>query len=319
MDKKILGLHHVTAIAGDPQKNVGFYTGLLGLRLVKQTVNFDDPDTYHLYYGDESGRPGTILTFFPWPEAETGRRGTGQATTVSFVVPPESLGYWVDKFEGNGVVYEPPVTRFGEEEVIVLLDPDGLRVELVGRTEAESIAPWERGPAPAAHAIRGLYGVSLSEEGYEGTASLLIKTLGFRLVEAENNRFRYEIGAGGPGATIDLICMPNGAPGLVSVGTVHHVAWRTPDDDQHKAWREEIVRAGLNVTPIIDRRYFRSIYFREPGGVLFEIATDPPGFTVDETLEELGAHLMLPPWLEHKRSVVEQILPALRTPQISYV
>jgi glyoxalase family protein len=284
--------------------------------LVKQTVNYDDPETYHLYYGDKSGHPGTILTFFPWPGAHKGRRGPGQLTTISFSVPEGAIGYWTDRFTSKGVIFEEPTSRF-DEEVLTFLDPDGLKLELVAHTGAELLNVWEGGPVPLKHALRGFRGVTLSEEGYERTAAPL-KTLGFRPARELGNRFRYEVGSGGLGGAVDVLCVPDDAPGFVSVGTVHHVAWRTPSDEEQRIWRDELVKTGLNVTPVIDRRYFHSIYFREPGGVLFEIATDPPGFTIDEPLEVLGTGLMLPPWLEPGRELIEPRLPRLRVPQISY-
>jgi glyoxalase family protein len=281
MDQEILGIHHVTAIAGEPQQNVNFYAGLLGLRLVKLTVNFDDPGTYHLYYGDEEGHPGTILTFFPWPGARRGRIGTGQVTVTSFSIPDGALGYWTERFKDHGVRFEGPVKRF-DEEALVFSDPDGLQLELVASPGAEARSPWKEGPVPAEYATRGFHSVTLSEEGYERTASLLTETLGFRLAREAGNRFRYELNAGSPGTRVDVLCSPDAPRGMVAAGTVHHVAWRTPDGMQQEAWRRQIAGLGHNVTPVLDRQYFRSIYFREPGGVLFEIATDPPGFTIDE-------------------------------------
>jgi catechol 2,3-dioxygenase-like lactoylglutathione lyase family enzyme len=318
MNRKILGIHHVTAIAGDPQQNVDFYTGVLGLRLVKRTVNFDDPDTYHLYFGDEVGHPGTILTFFPWPDAYKGRRGTGQLTTVSFSVPEGAIGYWTDRFSKNGVPWEKPITRFNEE-VLAFEDPDGLRVELVAHAKADKAAAWDRGPVAAKYAIRRFYGVTLSEEGYEKTATLLTETLGFHPSGEFGNRFRFTIGDEDLGSVVDVMCLPDDPRGLVAVGTVHHVAWRTPNDEEQQMWRQDIIRAGLDVTPVINRQYFHSIYFREPGGVLLEIATDPPGFTLDEPVEQLGTHLMLPPWLERDRTTIERNLPIIHVPQMSYV
>ncbi len=313
MPKEIPGIHHVTAIAGEPQQNIDFYADFLGLRLVKLTVNYDDPETYHLYYGDEDGHPGTILTFFPWPGAPRGRKGAGQVTTTSFSIPPDSASYWVERLRGHGVSFTGPVSRF-DERLISFSDPDGLNLELVAHA-GESRSGWRRGPVPQEHAIRGFFGVTLSEEGYEKTSSLLTLTMGFELVKQEGNRFRYAARSGGPGSSVDLLCQPDARPGVVSVGTVHHVAWRTPDDVQQKKWREELVEAGLNVTPVIDRRYFHSIYFREPGGVLFEIATDPPGFTIDERKEELGKMLMLPPQLEPLRGHLDKVLPRVRLPK----
>lgn len=309
MGKEILGIHHVTAISGDPQQNVDFYTDLLGLRLVKLTVNFDDPNTYHLYYGDDLGHPGTILTFFPWPGARRGRRGTGQVTVTSFSVPEGSLGYWMERFKSQNVLFEEPIGRF-DEEVLTFFDPDGMALELVACSEPRS--PRKNGPVPYDYAIRGFYGVTITVEGYERTTSLLTEVMGFRYIQEAGNRFRYEAGAGGAGALIDVQCLPYGTMGKVAVGTVHHVAWRVANEDDEKALRQDIARFGLNVTPVIDRKYFHSIYFREPGRVLFEIATDPPGFGVDEPTEQLGMKLQLPPWLEPKRAKIEQTLPPLR-------
>ena len=307
------GIHHVTAIAGRADRNLDFFTRVLGLRLVKLTVNYDDPETYHLYYGDEDGHPGTILTFFPWPGAPRGRKGAGPATTTSFSIPRDSVSYWVERLGKHGVSFTGPVDRF-DEQLLSFSDPEGLNLELVAHA-GESRSGWSRGPVPREHAIRGFFGVTLSEEGYEKTSSLLTETMGFKLTKQEGNRFRYAAGSGGPGASVDLLCQPDARPGVVSVGTVHHVAWRTPDDAQQKMWREELVEAGFNVTPVIDRRYFHSIYFREPGGVLFEIATDPPGFAIDERKEELGTRLMLPPQLERFREHLVQVLPRVKLPK----
>lgn len=309
----ISGLHHVTAIAGDPQRNVDFYTGLLGLRLVKLTVNYDDPGTYHLYYGDDVGSPGTILTFFPWPGAPNGRHGTGQITTISFAIPESALDFWAKRLKERQVRFE---TR--SQQVLTFSDPDGLRLELVAHSRAIERDGWEEGPVPHQHAIRGFHSVKVTEEGYERTAAFLTKNLGFKLTREGKDIFEYEAGEGGPGAIINVECKPASPPGIVSVGTVHHVAWRTPDDEQQKQWRASLANAGMNVTPIIDRRYFHSIYFREPGGVLFEIATDPPGFTVDESKDSLGKSLKLPPWLEPLRQHLEHTLPGLRLPEVSY-
>jgi len=312
--KEILGIHHVTAIASDPQRNLDFYTGVLGLRLVKLTVNFDDPTAYHLYYGDEAGHPGTILTFFAWPGAPHGRRGTQQATTTSFSIPENALGYWMERFRARGVALEKPVVR-PDEETLVFFDPDGLQLELVAHDAAEARDPWRDGPIPGEHAIRGFHSVTLSEQRHERTASLLTETFGFRLVHESGERLRYEVNHAGTGTLVDVLRQPREMPGRVAVGSVHHVAWRTPDDEQQLAWQHEIDRAGLDVTQVIDRQYFHSIYFREPGGVLFEIATDPPGFAVDETLEQLGTQLKLPPWLEPMRADIERSLPPVRVQQ----
>lgn len=315
----IAGLHHVTAIATDPRANLDFYTQVLGLRLVKKTVNFDDPGTYHLYFGDELGRPGTLLTFFPWPLARRGSRGSGQATVTSFSVPKDSLGWWLDHLERQGVVHEDPSERL-DEEVLVLLDPDGLKLELVAHQEADQQEPWRDGPIPGRNAVRGFHSVTLSVQGYEATAGLLTETLGFHPVAESGNRFRFatevrEAGAGAvarnAGGHVDLLCTPDAPYGHVAAGTVHHVAFRVADDEDQKAWRERVAERGLDITPVLDRQYFHSVYFREPGGVLFELATDPPGFTLDEPVEELGQSLKLPPWLESHRQRIEEALPDL--------
>jgi len=312
---KIEGLHHVTAIAGEPQTNVNFYTGVLGLRLVKLTVNFDDPQTYHLYYGDGQGHPGTIMTFFPWLGAMSGRIGTGQLTVTSFAVPEKSLPYWRERLRQREVEFQEATSNFGEE-LLFFPDPDGLQLELVSTPNAEPDRVWEGGPVPTEHAIRGFQRVTLSENGYERTAALLTETLGFKQVGKEDNRFRYTVGNGGAGRIVDLVCAPEGRPGRVAVGTVHHVAWRTATDQQQAQWRDRLTTLQYDVTPIIDRQYFHSIYFREPGGVLFEIATDPPGFATDETIDRLGTSLKLPPWLEEARSQLEQLLPPIELPKI---
>jgi glyoxalase family protein len=314
MKNSIPGIHHVTAIAGDPQANIDFYAGLLGLRLVKLTVNFDDPTTYHLYYGDGQGHPGTILTFFPWPNARRGRIGTGQVTVTSFAVPADSLHFW-EKYLQQRRIPCKRVQSLLEQEVLAFTDPDGLQLELVSTSHADPDRVWRHGPVPPEFAIRGFHHVTLAEEGYERTAELLTETMGFRLIESKGNRFRYTTSSDSApraGTSVDLLCTPAGRSGLVAVGTVHHLAWRTPTDEQQIDWRQAL--GHYNVTPVLDRQYFHSIYFREPGGVLFEIATDPPGFAIDEPAEELGSHLVLPAWLEPHRAELEQVLPKVRLP-----
>jgi glyoxalase family protein len=313
MDKQIPGIHHVTSIASDPQKNVDFYTNVLGLRLVKLTVNFDDPGTYHLYYGNETGQPGTILTFFPWPGATRGRRGTGQVAVTSFAVPGGALDYWEERLRGHEISIGDRQRRF-DEEVLTFLDPDWMQLELVAHEAAGEMDPWEGGPVPQDYAIRGFQGVTLWESNPEPTAVLLTSILGFRPVQESGPRFRFHVDGGGLGTIVDLLHLPDGERGWGGAGTVHHVAWRTANDAQQLAWQQEIANSGLRVTPVMDRQYFRSIYFREPGGVLFEIATDPPGFTRDETPAELGSGLRLPPWLEPRRSEVQAALPELVLP-----
>ncbi|HEV7516823.1 MAG TPA: ring-cleaving dioxygenase [Thermoanaerobaculia bacterium] len=312
MNHQIAGIHHVTAIARDPQTNADFYTGVLGLRLVKKTVNFDDPGTYHLYYGDEVGRPGTILTFFPWPLARLGSRGAGQATVTAFSVPEGSLGYWTERLLSLGVDFEAPRSRF-DEEVLALRDPDGLLLELVARA-GDECAPWTGGPVPEAAAVRGFYNVTLTEWNPAVTSELLTETLGFRLLGEEGDRLRFIAGgdgAGGAGSRLDILAAPGAARGVISAGTVHHVAFRAADDAEQLAWQETLAARGLHVTPVQERQYFRSIYFREPGGVLFEIATDAPGFAIDEPVASLGSDLKLPPWLEASRQRIAEALPPL--------
>jgi glyoxalase family protein len=312
----IEGLHHVTAIAGEPQANINFYAGVLGLRLVKLTVNFDDPTTYHLYYGDEQGHPGTIMTFFPWPGAFKGHIGTGQLTVTSFAVPQKSLPYWRKRLRKRGVEFEETTSDFGEE-MLFLRDPDDLQLELISSSNADPDRVWERGPIPTEHAVRGFHHVTLSENGYERTALLLTETLGFKQIAKKGNRFRYVVANGAPGTIVDLVCAPEGGRGRVAVGTVHHVAWRTASNEEQAGWRSTLTKLQYDVTPIIDRQYFHSIYFHEPGGVLFEIATDPPGFATDESVERLGTSLKLPPWLERTRSELERLLPPIELPKIT--
>lgn len=304
------GLHHVTAMASDPRRNLDFYTRVLGLRLVKRTVNFDDPGTYHLYFGDETGHPGTILTFFPWPMARRGRPGAGQATATAYGVPPGSLGYWSDRLGALGVAAERPEERWGSE-VLTFLDPDGLRLELVETEGAGPADPWDGSPVPAERALGAFAGVTLTLWNPEATAGVLTDLLGFRPDGEAPGRMRFAAGPGGAGSKIELRVEPTAQRGSVSAGTVHHIAFRARDEADQLAWRERAEAFGLAVTPVLDRQYFRSIYFREPGGVLFEIATDPPGFTRDETREELGGRLQLPPWLESHRPEIEAALPPL--------
>jgi glyoxalase family protein len=311
------GLHHVTAIASDPQRNVDFYTDVLGLRLVKTTVNFDDPGTFHLYYGDDAGHPSTILTFFPWKGIPQGRQGTGLTTATAFGVPPTSLGWWQKHLADRGadVVAGPHDRDSGgaSEEVLVVRDPDGLVVELVS-APGDTRSGWDgQGGIPAEHAVRGLHSVTLTERIPEHTAELLTGLLGMSGDgRGGDDRTRFTMPGGLPGASLDVAASTDGTLGRQAAGTVHHIAFRAPDQATQEQWRQELVDAGLQVTPIVDRQYFTSIYFREPGGVLFEIATDQPGFAVDEPLLELGRHLKLPPWLEPTRRQIEHALPTLR-------
>jgi glyoxalase family protein len=314
---RIPGIHHVTAICGDPQRNADFYVGVLGLRLVKKTVNFDDPGSYHLYYGDGLGSPGTLMTFFAWilPPMVTakGRQGTGQIIAAPFRIPEVSLDFWVDRLAATGMDFDGPESRFGEP-VISLLDPDGLPLELVARGAGAPPAAWLDGPIPVEHSIRGFAGATLCLHGSERTAALLEETLGFVQVGREGARFRLRVGEGDGAALIDLLVRPEGNPGRVGIGAYHHVAWRASTAHEQERWRALLVDAGYGVTPVLDRNYFQSIYFREPGGVLFEIATDSPGFTADEPAEKLGTDLKLPQWLEPRRERIAPRLPEIRFP-----
>lgn len=302
------GIHHITAVAGDPQRNLDFYAGILGLRLVKKTINFDDPSVYHLYYGDENGAPGTILTFFPWEHAMQGHPDRGQAVAISFSIPTQSIDFWTTYLEKQDVKFEAPFSRFGKT-ILGLQDPDGLHLELVADPAANDTNGWDDGPLPETHAIRGFHGVTLAVGAYEETGSLLTETLGFTYVEQVDNRHLYKSDSTF-GSVVEIIDRSdlNGRPGK---GTVHHVAFRAKDDEEQLQLRQELTSKGYHVTDVRDRQYFHSIYFHEPGGVLFEVATDPPGFAIDEASDELGTGLKLPPWLEGKRDLIEANLPEL--------
>jgi len=314
MSFRTAGIHHVTGIASDPQRNLDFYAGILGLRLVKRTVNFDDPTTYHFYFGDEQGRPDTILTFFPWPDARRGRQGGGQVAVTSFAIPPSSLGFWIERLIRKQVEFAQPVARYEDERVIAFKDHDGFMGELVAHPAAEDRAGWAGAGVPSEHAIRGLYSITLWLDVCELTGQLLTNTLGFTLVREQGSIYRYASGDGGPGSIVDLRCVPGIWRGTMGAGTVHHVAFRAADEAEQLKVRTELASLGHNVTPQMDREYFKSVYFREPGGVLFEIATDGPGFTVDESLESLGQSLKLPAWLEPRRFEIEALLPNIHAP-----
>ncbi|NEE02679.1 ring-cleaving dioxygenase [Phytoactinopolyspora halotolerans] len=303
------GLHHVTAIADDPQRNVDFYTQVLGLRLVKQTVNFDAPDTYHLYYGDEVGRPSSVLTFFPWRGVPAGRQGTGLTTATAFSVPEGSTGWWHERLKAYGVPVDAPRSRDGED-VVTFRDPDGLVVDLVA-APGDRRSGWDGvASIPSDHAVRGLHSVTMSERLLDPTAEMLTAKLGMELGGEASSRARFSMAQGNSGALVD-VAASEADRGLQAGGTVHHVAFRAPDLATMTRWRDELVEAGIHVTEIMDRQYFMSIYFREPGGVLFEIATDTPGFDIDEPLLELGRSLKLPPWLEPSREDIQANLPPL--------
>lgn len=298
----IAGLHHVTAICGDPQANLDFFTGTLGQRLVKRTVNFDDPGTYHLYYGDRTGAPGTIMTFFPFTDAGPGRAGDGMARAVAYAATPDDFDATMERLALDAQDFDGPAERLGQR-VLTLTDPDGMKVEI----------------AEAADAAAGFHSVTLQLADPEPTARLLVDVMGYAEDGAETTpggeRLRLRATGGGAGGYVDLLrAAPHGEIGRQGAGTIHHVAFRARDDADQLEWRARIGEAGLGVTPVIDRQYFNAIYFREPGGVLFEIATDPPGFTVDEPVESLGQGLMLPPVYEARRARIEQALPPLRIP-----
>lgn len=309
MPDPIIGLHHVTAIASDPQRNLDFYTELMGLRFVKRTVNFDDPGTYHFYFGDDAGSPGTILTFFPWPHASRGNMESGEVSATAFVIPKSALPYWQQRLREAGVAFEQGDIRFGDP-VLRFADPDGLRLELIGRDVSTPKHAPRTSLIPPEHSIRGFFGVTLCEAGFEGTASVLTR-MGFSPTAQEGNRYRFSAPGSALGSQIDILVQTQLMHGRMGAGSIHHIAFRAPDDAAQLEWLEEIKAVPLDVTPVLDRTYFRSIYFREPGGVLFEIATDPPGFTWDEPIESLGESLKLPSWYEAKRGVIEEVVPAI--------
>jgi glyoxalase family protein len=310
MPKPIAGLHHVTAIASDPQRNLDFYTQVLGLRFVKRTVNFDDPGTYHFYFGDDAGSPGTILTFFSWPRATRGSLGVGETSATAFSVPPASVNFWEKRLAEAGIPVERTNARFGEE-VLSFADPDGMRLEIIGHADTVQAKAPRTSDVAAEHAVRGFFGVTLCEGGYERTVAVLA-TMGFRKIGQEDNRFRFAAEGSALGNHIDVLVQPQLTHGRMGAGSVHHIAFRAADDASQLEWRAVLAATSLDVTPVLDRTYFHSIYFREPGGVLFEIATDPPGFALDEPIESLGEALKLPPWLENQRSRLELRLPPIR-------
>ncbi len=313
--KPISGLHHITAIAGPAQENLDFYAGVLGMRLVKKSVNQDDPGTYHLFYADAEGHPGTDLTFFPWAQLAPHRDGYGLSTEVSLAVPPGSLGFWSARLARYGTKILSPERRFGQH-VLPFIDPHGLPLALI---ESESslgrpFTPWEQSPIPVEHQIRGLESARMVERDLAETISFLVDSLGFRKVAEEGNWQRYGLGQGSSGQYVDLQALPEARRGAWGTGSVHHIAWRVTDEAHQLEVREAASRGGAQPTPVIDRFWFKSVYFREPGGVLFELATDGPGFHVDEAMSSLGETLVLPPWLETDRPAIEAVLPKLEPP-----
>jgi glyoxalase family protein len=309
--RSVNGLHHITAIAGPAQENLDFYAGVLGMRLVKRSVNQDDPGTYHLFYADAEGHPGTDITFFPWAQMAPSHLGHGLATEVGLEVPPGSLEYWGARLQKYGTALQPIETRFGEK-VLPLADPHGLKVALVESSRTRRFSPWDGSPIPPERQIRGLHGAQIWERHPEATAAFLAGALGFQQLGEENGWTRY--GFSNSAGVVDIRGVPIGQRGVWGVGSVHHLAWRVEDDDHQLMVRGQVTAAGGHATDVIDRFWFKSVYFKEPGGVLLEIATEGPGFATDEDPAHLGELLVLPPWLEAHRSSIERDLPRLKMP-----
>jgi glyoxalase family protein len=306
------GIHHITAISSSPDENVNFYQQVLGLRLVKQTVNFDDPHTYHLYYGDATGTPGTVLTFFPWESMPKGRPGSGMIVSVAFAVPKDAMSYWARRLNETGVGVRKTV-RF-DEVVLEFKDAHGLPIELIGSENPPSVLHWDASPIEGRYSIRGFHSATALENRLEDTRTLLAQSMGMVLHASEKNRYRFRMdGAPSTGRYLDVVVDRTAPKGRLGTGSVHHIAFRTGTDQEQLAWQTHLRRAGIDVTEVRDRNYFKSIYFHEPGGILFEIATDTPGFAVDEPLEHLGRSLMLPAQYERIREEIEAGLPPLQT------
>lgn len=314
MENRTTGIHHITAIAGEPQRNIDFYAGALGLRLVKRTVNFDDPGTYHFYYGDHTGQPGTLLTFFPWARAFPGRAGAGQATVTSFAVPAGSLNYWEDRLSGRLAMTPSRRERFGAP-ALRFSDPDGMALELVENPVMNAIAVHPDSAVPAAHAIRRFQGTTLTLGGSDATAAVLTEVLGLTEGESDGDYRRF-IPADPNAGVVDLLRVQDAGHGSFGTGSVHHIAFRAGDAAQQLRMRGAVLGHPLSVTPVVDRQYFQSIYFREPGGVLFEVATDGPGFLIDEPEATLGEALKLPPQYEGSRAAIESMLAPISLPKV---
>ncbi|MCW3115527.1 MAG: ring-cleaving dioxygenase [Segetibacter sp.] len=310
MENRILGLHHITAIAGNAKENFDFYTKVLGLRMVKKTVNFDDPGTYHFYFGDEVGTPGSILTFFPWEGIGQGYTGTGMATNIGYSVPEGSLGFWAERFKQFNVRHEDTLERFGEQ-ILPFQDPDGLKLDLIVPSDSDNRKPWVTSEVNEQVATKGFHSITLTLKNIKATATILTDIFGYKLLKQEGDTYRFITDAIKNAAVVDLIEAPNTPPGRGAAGTNHHVAFRVKDDNMLMEYREKIAVKGLSITPKIDRDYFFSLYFREPGGVLFELATDNPGFTRDEPVDQLGSRLKLPKQYEGSRAEIEKVLPRL--------
>lgn len=310
MENKVLGIHHITAIAANAKRNYDFYTKVLGLRFIKKTVNFDDPGTYHFYFGDEVGTPGTILTFFPWEGITKGKQGTGMATEIGYSVPDKSLDFWSERLKKNNVKVNATGTRFGEQ-YLPFEDPDGLPLTLIIPKSGDNRKSWETDEVKAQVATKGFHSITLTLKSVTDTAKVLTDIFDYTLSGQEGNRYRYITDAVENASIIDLIEAPEDANAINAGGTIHHIAFRVKDEEVLMDFREKVVRKGLSITPKIDRNYFFSLYFREPGGVLFELATDNPGFSIDEPVSELGKHLKLPAQYESNRAEIEKILPVL--------
>jgi glyoxalase family protein len=313
MNSSILGIHHITVMASDAQRNVDFYTQVLGLRFVKKSINQDAPDVYHLYYGDAVGSPGTALTFFPFRHAARGTHGNGEIGSIAFAVPATSLDFWIAHLSQRGIPFDGPSIRWGDQ-FMTFQDPDGLLIELFFTDRMKVRSPWKNSPVPEEYAVAGFYGVTLFLDSLDDSEHVLVNILGFTKGAATGNRRRYFTGTDGDEAKIDIVINPSAPASRQSAGSVHHIAWRVKDFDVHREWQQHIAQSGISTTEVIDRFYFHSIYFREPGGILYEIASDTPGFLVDEPFDELGSHLMLPPWFEPMREKIERSLPPIVVP-----
>lgn len=309
----VTGLHHVTAISGDAQENLDFYVGVMGMRLVKRSVNQDSPGTYHLFYADAEGSPGTDLTFFPWPDLPRGRKGAGITVEVALAVPSGSLDFWRERLAGAGITTSEPVVRFSEE-TLLFEDPHGLSVALVATGDPRDSTPWAESPVPPRYQVRGLHVTRLVTRDLTATTQFIMGAMGYVRHAEEDGWHRFAVNGGGSGKWLDLREDREAPRGTWGVGSVHHVAFRVPDDSTELAVRGDIEEFRRNPTPVIDRFWFKSVYFKEPGGALFEIATDGPGFAVDESMESLGETLVLPPWLEPQRAEIEAALPKVRVP-----
>jgi glyoxalase family protein len=307
MENKIIGLHHITVLASDPQKNYDFYTSVLGLRFIKKTINFDSPDVYHFYFADMKGTPGTVLTFFPFPGSRRGIRGDGEVQAIAYSIPAGSIEYWKDRLSRMNIAFDSSGKRFGIE-YISFLDPDGMKIELFPDETADSIPGWTVGDVPAEHALRKFYGITMDSRAMGSSLNLLQDVMGLSLIGQEGKYTRLQVGETESAAWIDILEMSHSSFPVNGAGTVHHIAWRTSNEEEQLKWREKLVDSNMYVTEVRDRCYFKSIYYREPGGILYEIATDGPGFMIDEDIETLGEELKLPSWYESRRDEIEKNL-----------